>query len=342
MVEKAEAEIARLGIEVDGHGWRGKIYLYCNEVRCPETGWMVPMLPNRVLNKVRSIILELVPDAAHQRYDIAIRTGVSPAEMATARVGTVQSEGRGQDTYLVHMVNGIQYRTKLSTLRGDYRTADGVVGNKLRMWERSDFKPRMSDLFQERLYAIQWMRPSKKGKGEEYEVREISESDLERERIVEAYVSKNLDDWQNKGWVPDMRIESGYNTDQPIRERGWTHWHHMFNARQLLVGSLLNQYSGAQLKLGFARALNCNSRLSRFTIGGSGAAMVTGAFDNQALNTLINYGCRGMRYALDIADADYKACAFADSVRTKVGCHSGEQLSTTNDIYVTDPPTATQ
>ncbi len=151
--------IASLGIEDDGHGWRGKIYLYCNEVRCPETGWLVPMLPNRTLNKVGSIVLELMPDPVNQRYDIDIRTSVSASEMAEARKGTVQNEGRGQDPYLIHTVNGTEYRIKISTLRGDYRSPEGVVGNKLRMWEKSDFKPSPEDIFQERLYAVQWMRP---------------------------------------------------------------------------------------------------------------------------------------------------------------------------------------
>jgi adenine-specific DNA methylase len=36
-----------------------------------------------------------------------------------------------------------------------------------------------------------------------------------------------------------MEIESGYNTEQVIRERGWTHWNHLFNARQLLTSSKL-------------------------------------------------------------------------------------------------------
>ena len=56
LVNDAEEIIHQLGIEQDGNGWRGKIYLYCNEVRCPETGWLVPMLPNRILNRVRSIV----------------------------------------------------------------------------------------------------------------------------------------------------------------------------------------------------------------------------------------------------------------------------------------------
>jgi putative DNA methylase len=338
MVAKAEDKITSLGIEHDGQGWRGKIYLYCNEIRCPETGWMVPMLPNRVLNKVRSIILELVPNVPKQRYDIAIRAGVSATEMTAARQGTVRTDGPGQDPFLVHRLGGIEHRARLSTLRGDYRMVSGSIGNKLRMWEKSDFKPDPTDVFQERLYAIQWMRPTKTGRGEEYEVREVSEKDLERERTVETYIAENLALWQEKGWLPDTRIEPGVKTDEPIRTRGWTYWHHLFNPRQLLVGGLLNQITGAELKLGFARVLNCNSRLSRFTIGGSGAAMVTGVFDNQALNTLINYGCRGMRYALDIADANYKSFELTPKVTSKIACHSAEQLVAHNDIYVTDPP----
>jgi putative DNA methylase len=338
MVAKADAEIERLGIEHDGRGWRGKIYIYCNEVRCPETGWFVPLLPNRILNKVRSIVLELVPNFVNERYEITIRKGVSATEMRTASVGTVRSDGRGQDPYLVHFVKGTEYRTKLSTLRGDYRIPSGEVGNKLRLWEKSDFRPRPSDIFQERLYAIQWMRPTTRGRGEEYEIRAVTEDDLIREQIVDDFVSKHLAEWQEAGWAPDMRIEPGAKTAEPIRTRGWTHWHHLFNSRQLLIGSLLNQLSDAQLKLGFARALNCNSRLSRFTIGGSGAGMVTGTFDNQALNPLINYGCRGMRYALDIADADYKLFEFPSAVTHQVGCHPALQLRRMNDVYVTDPP----
>ena len=198
------------------------------------------MLPNGVLNKVRSIILELVPDPENMRYDIAIRTGVSPAAMAAARIGTVRSDGRGQDPFLVHTVNGTEYRIRLSTLRGAYRTAEGEVGNGLRMWQKGDFKPRPDDLLQERLYAIQWMRPSRSGRGEVYEVRAVSELDHMRERIADQYVAEHFSEWQGNGLVPDMRIEPGAETSRLLKERGWTHWHHLFNTRQLLVGALLN------------------------------------------------------------------------------------------------------
>ena len=87
------------------------------------------------------------------------------------------------------------------------------------------------------------MRPKPKGKGFDYEFRAVTEADLERERIVEEYVGRHLAEWQEKGWVPDMCIEPGDKTDEPIRTRGWTHWHHLFNPRQLLVAGLAGRNS---------------------------------------------------------------------------------------------------
>ena len=62
LVEKVQAEIDKLGVETDGTGWRAKVFLYCVEVRCPETGWMVPLLPTRVVSKGYSVVADLVPD----------------------------------------------------------------------------------------------------------------------------------------------------------------------------------------------------------------------------------------------------------------------------------------
>ncbi len=149
--------------------------------------------------------------------------------MKHAKIGTVQ------DGDVVHSPDGINvYRVSINTIRGDYK--DGKENkNRLRMWEKSDFIPRPDDIFQERLYCVQWMKQEAKSKNFDYEFRTVTADDLKREQIVIDFVQTHLADWQEKGFVPDMVIERGYNTDQPIRERGWTHWHHLFNPRQLLV-----------------------------------------------------------------------------------------------------------
>jgi len=338
LVERVQAEVDRLGIETDGNGWRAKVFLYCVEARCPQTGWMVPLLPTLVVSKGYKVIAELVPDETRKRYDVAIRSGVSDAELKAAELGTVRSEGRGQDPYLVHKVDGREYRTKISTLRGDYRRPDGSTGNRLRLWEKHDFKPRPDDVFQERLYCVQWMRPRVSGKSFDYEFRAVTDADLERERIVEDYVEKHLAEWQERGWVPDMRIEPGEKTDEPIRTRGWTYWHHLFNPRQLMLGALINRNGDARLKFGLTQVQNCNSRLSRWNNRGGGGGIVTGVFDNQALNTLLNYGCRATRYALDLVDVAYKHYPLDEIQRMEVCSVPAEMVTSSFDLAVTDPP----
>ena len=143
---------------------------------------------------------------------------------------------------MVHSPDGVTvYRTKISTLRGDYK--DGKENqNRLRLWEKSDFVPRPDDIYQERLYCVQWMRKKTSGKGDEYQFRAVTADDLKREQKVIDYVGTHLAEWQEKGYVPDMVIEKGDETERLYRERGWTHWHHLFNARQLLVACLLRKY----------------------------------------------------------------------------------------------------
>lgn len=337
LVAKVQAEIDQLGIEEDGHGWRAKVFLYCLESRCPQTGWWVPLLPTRVISKGYRVIAELEPEASEQRYHIRIRTGVSDADLKAAEKGTVRSDGRGQDPYLIHTVNGREYRTKISTLRGDYKTPDGKTANRLRRWQKSDFKPQPDDIFQERLYCIQWMRPIANTSRYEYEFREVTAADLERERIVEDYVAKHLTEWQEKGWVPDMPIEPGDKTDEPIRTRGWTYWHHLFNPRQLLLGAITNRYSNAPLKVGLTKLLNANARLSRWDPNSGGGGCVQQVFDNQALNTLYNYGCRCAIYSL--------SSAFRPTFHTPlqygkeiIESTPASQCRFNADLFIVDPP----
>ena len=140
------------------------------------------------------------------------------------------------------------------------------------------------------------MRPKLKRHGDEFEFRSVSEDDLRRERVVRDHVANQLAEWQSMGLVSDMRIEIGgpprYQGLDLLRARGWTHWSHLFNARQLLVNVLLNSRSDAILKLPFANVLQHNARLSMWDTSGGGRAAVKGVFYNQALNTLYNYGAR--------------------------------------------------
>jgi putative DNA methylase len=340
LIQRVQAEVDRLGVETDGRGWRAKVFLYCVEVRCPQTGWMVPLLPSLVVSKSYRAIAELIPDSFHHRYEIAILTGVSDERLQVADRGTVRSEGRGQDPYLAHTVNGREFRTKISTLRGDYKRPDGSGSNRLRLWGKLDFKPLCDDLYQERLYCVQWMRPRDSGRACDYEFRAVTAEDLERDRIVEEHVAAHLAEWQEKGWVPDMRIEPGDETERLYRERGWSYWHHLFNARQLMLGALVNTENTARLKFGLTQILNSSARLSRWSIGdGPGrSGSVKQVFDNQALNPLFNYACRAASFALDLFGEWPRPLVAPDNIERIVRSHSASDLDTKHDLFLTDPP----
>jgi putative DNA methylase len=338
LVGKVQAEIDLLGVETDGNGWRAKVFLYCVEARCPQSGWMVPLIPSLIISKGYRVIAELVPDSINKRYDIVVRSGVTEDEVNIAANGTVRTDGKGKDPYLVHTVDGMEYKTKISTLRGDYKQEDGSNGNRLRMWEKLDFKPRPDDILQERLYCIQWMRKKKNSKSDEYEFRCVTSEDLERERIVEEFIAKNLADWQDKGWVPDMRIEDGDKTDEPIRTRGWTYWHHLFNPRQIFLAASYRKYLTAHNSIAFNKFMDYNAKICMWDSnpGVGRVGKTIHVFYNQALNTLYNYATRGSAWVSDFFDIDYKK--FPIQTITKVVPKVVQEFDISNDIFITDPP----
>lgn len=336
LLKQVKQEMENLGFESDGNGWYGKVYLYCLEVTCPSSGWRVPVLPSRVVSTSKKVILELHPVPAEKRYEIEVRIAKDSSELVAAKKGTLI------DGAVEHIVNGVPHRNSIASIRGDYQ--DQVMGrrvtkNRLRLWSKSDVVFRDDDIFNERLYAIQWIKeqPEETTSRAAIEFRTVTQADLVREKQVIQYVQKNLAEWQDKGWVPDTRIEPGDKTDEPIRTRGWTYWHHLFNPRQLLLAALINATSPASLKFGMTRVLNQSCRLSRWD-NALGSDKVQGVFDNQALNTLYNFGCRGSKHALDLVEAKLKSYPLREDAFRVVRSHPAPELDAKVDIFVTDPP----
>jgi putative DNA methylase len=347
LTKRVQEEIDKLGVEIDGHGWRAKAFLYCLEVRCPQTGWMVPLIPSLIISKPRTgqkinVIAKLIPEAETKTYTIAICSGVTEEELAAAETGTVSRDSKFGEGYLIHRVNGVDQKTKISTLRGDYLTPEGETKNQLRLWEKSDFMPRPNDILQERLYCVQWTRPKKNGKGEEYEFRPVTAEDLRREKVVQEYLAKHFIEWQSKGWIPDMRIEVGgpprYQGLDLVRARGWTHWHHLFNPRQLLIAGFVNQGSGAGLKYGLSGILNWSSRLSIWGTQDGGGGSVKNTFMNQALNTIYNYGCRGLESCKGLLNFSAPLFPISKKQSLLIVSNPCNRLESKSDIYVSDPP----
>nr|HNH45046.1 DNA methylase [Agitococcus sp.] len=85
-----------------------------------------------------------------------------------------------------------------------------------------------------------------------------------------------------------------------------------------------------------AKQVEYNSRLCRWNNSESkGAGSTSNTFDNQALNTLFNYGTRASSFFSQSVDA--KNCQI-EHLNYVVNSHPAQDLETENDIYITDPP----
>ena len=334
IVADIDAEIVAMGIEHDGKGNRGKAFLYCVETRCPRTGYMVPLLPTRVLSSRRfDAIVELTPDHENRRYNITVRSGVSREKIAEASAGTVRL-GR-----LHHEVLDDPLGVSIKEIRGDFKDEAGGVRNQLRFWDKSDIRPHPDDIWQERLYAILWMSGADIQKGKANPKSWFTAptlEDLAREEEVAIYVEQHLADWQAAGLVPDMEIEPGYNTSQPIRERAWTHWHHLFNPRHLLLNAIAAKHAkkNPHTCFGLASLIDRNARTSRWDSAREGGQQT---FTNQAINTMLNYPARGWLYAISF----FKLPALGGRVNhAEVTSSTAMSCDFESDILVTDPPYA--
>ena len=338
-----QAQVDAWGIERNEQGWVADAYLYCSEVVDPATGWRVPLAPSWVIAKrAQQVIARLVPDYDAERFDIEIVEGASAEEMAQADAeGTWQAGVRGP-------VGWDDRRGVWEWLPPSQRqttSAEQLRGRGgLRRWTADDLGPRPDDVFQERLYCVRWVETIQRPNGRvetRRHYRAPTEADLARERQVLALLHERVADWQARGYIPSRPIEPGRETERLQRERGWTHWHHLFNPRQLLLGGLLaelaetsgfDEAERAGLLLSTGRVADWNSRLCRWDTSRDQGKQ---SFYNQALNTLLNYVCRGLGGVED--DISSHSPSFPIQTAPSVITRDARTIGDENDIWITDP-----
>jgi putative DNA methylase len=275
LAHAVDAELTELGVEQNSRGDRAKAYLYCVEAYIKETGWKVPMSPSWIISVNQQAYAKLIPNYEQKRFDIEVITGATPEEMEQAKKGTVR-EGN-----LVYQLDGTEYVIPIRTLRGD-RKVDTESINDLRQWGKLDFSPSIDDIFQERLYCIQWITAEtlKTTKLETY-FSSLTEEDKRREEKIEKIIHLNLEKWQFEGLIPDMQIESGQETARLLRERGWTYWHHLFNPRQLLyIAILKKQILNLEIpEFEFYKIANLSNWLAKLCLWRTSPARATGVLE---------------------------------------------------------------
>lgn len=325
-----DEKIKLLGIEENEKGDRAISYVYCVEAKCPECGTIVPLAPSWVIGKGTKTVAKLIKNG--NKYDFEVKSGATATELKEASSGTVGSQG------MICPCCGKS--TPISALRHDIQEKSEKTVSGLRLWEREDFEARKEDVYHERLYAIKYEDAS----GKRY-YRAPEGRDLENEDKVHKIVSENFCDWQKQGLIPSMQIESGYNTDQLIRERGWTYWHHLFNVRQLLVLSmLLKEVSMLEVReekiaglLGLHKCIDWDSKICRWH-SGAGNEKSEQTYYNQALNTMMNYGTRSLN-GLKTAWF-YDINQYEINTDSEVVLADARAVNYNSNIWITDPPYA--
>ena len=330
-------EIDAHGLETNDKGWRHEQLYYVVEAKSPATGLWVPLATAWVISEKYRVCAVIKKNAAKGNYDIEIISGADAATMANAKKGTVQS------SRLICPETGNSYA--ISDLRGD-RRVNGETVYGLRLWENDDLVPRSEDVFQERLYCVRWAVP-----GEDRVFAAPDMADHARETKVLSLMKRHLSDWQDKGYVPSTPIpRGGDKTEEPIRTRGWSYWHHLFTPRQLLMlGTFIknavspdptNALRVGVAAVGVGSAANFLSRLCGINPHKSkGPGSPVNVFYNQALNTTLVIGSRTLAGIKDFLCADFTAAPIANA-SSVVSLIDARDVDVECDIWLTDPPYA--
>jgi putative DNA methylase len=331
-------EVKKLGIDSRKDGAEAHVHFYCNEIVDPNSGWKIPLASSWVIDQGNGIYAKLVPHAPSKSFLIEIIHGGSAADLKAAKAEATWSDGLRSPVDRNGKLVSPEKRTPIS--------ADSLRGAQgLRLWDKNQIVPGPNDKFQERLFCIRWLvsEIQEDGSVKQYFTYEApTDRDLLQDKHVIIEVEKHLADWQVQGYLPDMVIRPGYNTDQPIRERGWSHWHHLFLPRQLLFAGIflkkvftntkLCEATKASALLTVGRFADWNSRLSIWD-SGAGKVSIKNTFMNQALNTTVVYGSRGTEY-LRSCLPKFKASTDAKgSVKTK----DARLIKDKADLWITDP-----
>lgn len=324
---EADQQVTDWRIEHNERGERAEAYLYCVEVRPEGCDYYIPLAPSWVVDEYSKVIVRWhqVPGSDRLKSEVAV---VSDAEIAESkRTGPTVVDGRVVDPFDPNRTWSIE------ALRGP----DG-----LRRWTNDDLVPREGDVFQERLYCIRWIDSEGNRR-----YAAPDEADLRRETRVLELLRERFTNWQRQGFVPSRAIpESGAETDRLFRERGWTHWHHLFTPRQLLNHGLIASHSMnargqhllAAAMLNIGRLSDWNSRLSCWLSSKTQIAGGKNTFLNQALNSLFNYSTRPLRF-LDSAQIILSK-RFSTKIASVVTPVDAREIDYQCDLWITDPPYA--
>jgi len=333
----ADRQITEWGIEHNDRGERADAYLYCVEVKPEGCEYFIPLAPSWLIGERSKVVCrwQRVPGSDRLEPEMAV-VGDAELQRYKAGKGATVVDSRVVDPFDPHRSWSVE------ALRGP---------EGLRRWANEDLVPRPGDVFQERLYCVRWVKTVVGSDDKSREVRRYAApeaADLTREAKVLESLRERFAEWQREGFIPSRAIpESGAETDRLFRERGWTHWHHLFTPRQLLTHGLLVESSEKLASsraakvgclLGLGRMANWDSRLCLWDTSPANEKGKD-VFLNQALNTLFSFSNRPITKFGTAWPVLTEAKTMAART-SSVLINDARDLRETCDLWVTDPPYA--
>jgi putative DNA methylase len=326
----ADKQVTAWGIEHNKHGERADAYLYCVEVKPEGCDYFIPLAPSWLIGEKSKVVArwQRSPKSDRLTPEIAV---VPDAELKLykEKKGATVVESRVIDPF------DPSRSWSVESLRGP---------EGLRRWSNDDVVPRPGDVFQERLYCIRWINAEGKRR---YATPDAT--DLAREAKVLALLRERFVEWQREGFIPSKAIpEDGDKTEEPIRNRGWTHWHHLFTPRQLLTHGLLVEISTraalgkvarVACLLGVGRMADWDARLSAWMFH-KGNEKGNQVFYNQALNCHFNYSARSLSKLVDTFSILSSASFDQFNDKATIRSCDARDVRETCDLWITDPPYA--
>jgi putative DNA methylase len=337
VLQAADRQITDWGIEHNDQGERADAYLYCVEVKPEGCDYYIPLAPSWLIGERSKVVAKWhrVPGSDRLQPEIVV---VSDDELRLYKDkhGATVIDSRVVDPFDPNR------SWSLEALRGP---------NGLRRWTNEDVTPRPEDVFQERLYCIRWVEQVIDTRGKIKEIRRYAapdQADLNREATALALLRERFHDWQDKGFIPSKEIpKDGVKTEEPIRNRGWTYWHHLFTPRQLLTHGCIfsiiediavSKEAQVACMLGLGRLANWDSKLCLWDTSPANEKGKD-VFLNQALNTLTNFSGRPLqkyKTAWPVLTKLDKWHGSASSVESS----DARSIQQRNDLWITDPPYA--
>jgi len=343
--EAADKQITKWKIEHNDKGWRADAFLYCTEVVCPSCGKKTPLLPSLLIGPTSRVVAELHFNKEKNIYDIVIINNAVQEQIVKAKKHGTLFDGR-----MICPNPDCGFDHSISSIRQDRWDEKGNLLSKVRMWKREDLVPMPNDIFQERLYCVRWVETyfeeNRQGELVEKTRRHylsVTEGDLERENQVLELLQERYKEWREKGYIPSRKIErGGVKTEEPIRTRGWTHWHHLFTPRQLLVHGLICKSfkpvkHNVGILLGIAKIADWDSKLCRWGVGAARESIAQ-CFYNQAFNPLYNFAGKGLHLMQGTYFLSFPKIKKLSA--SNILAADARQIFEKCDYWITDPPYA--